>query len=86
MSRSCSLGETARAVYSRSDRVRSSRALLTSAQLSTYYVGHAEMADTISALISKNPNATERDIHDTILSHGSPPPRHLRALLHIDAP
>jgi uncharacterized protein (DUF885 family) len=61
------------------------RALLTSAQLSTYYVGHAEMADIVSALKASNPEAGEREVHDTVLSQGSPPPRHLRALLHLDA-
>ena len=33
------------------------RALLTSAQLSTYHVGHAEMADTISALKARDRQA-----------------------------
>ncbi len=61
------------------------RALLTSAQLSTYYVGRTEMADVVSALKALNPKAGEREIHDRVLSHGSPPPRHLRALLHLDA-
>jgi uncharacterized protein (DUF885 family) len=60
------------------------RALLTSTQLSTYYVGRTEMGDVVSALKASKPKAGEREIHDTVLSHGSPPPRHLRALLHLD--
>jgi uncharacterized protein (DUF885 family) len=61
------------------------RALLTSAQLSTYFVGHTEMADAVSAFKLAHPRAGERMVHDTVLSHGSPPPRHLRALLKLDA-
>jgi uncharacterized protein (DUF885 family) len=60
------------------------RALLTSTQLSTYYVGHSEMTDVVSAFKAANPEAGEREVHDAVLSRGSPPPRHLRALLHLD--
>jgi uncharacterized protein (DUF885 family) len=59
------------------------RALLTSTQLSTYYVGHAEVSDTISVLKAADPGVGERALHDRILSHGSPPTRHLRTLLNI---
>ncbi|HTT91871.1 MAG TPA: DUF885 domain-containing protein [Acidimicrobiales bacterium] len=61
------------------------RALLTSAQLSTYFVGHTEMTDAVSAFKLAHPRAGERTVHDTVLSHGSPPPRHLRALLKLDS-
>ena len=54
------------------------RALLTSAQLSTYYVGYTE----VSAIGRARPAATpQREWHDAMLAHGSPPPRHLRTLL-----
>lgn len=47
------------------------RALLTSAQLSTYFVGYAELAPVLAG----------RESFDDVLAHGSPPPRHLPALL-----
>jgi uncharacterized protein (DUF885 family) len=47
------------------------RALLTSAQLSTYFVGYAELAPVVSA----------RSTYDDVLAHGSPPPRHLPTLI-----
>jgi uncharacterized protein (DUF885 family) len=59
------------------------RALLTSAQLSTYYVGHQEVRDVASVLRAARPSAGVRELHDLMLSHGSPPPRHLRTLLGV---
>jgi uncharacterized protein (DUF885 family) len=54
------------------------RALLTSTQLSTYFVGYHEM----SAIARSRPAGTAlRDWHDAMLSHASPPPRHLRTLM-----
>jgi uncharacterized protein (DUF885 family) len=54
------------------------RALLTSTQLSTYFVGYTEVADIAAA----RPAGTSlREWHDAMLAHGSPPPRHVRALL-----
>jgi len=56
------------------------RALLTSTQLSTYFVGYTEVA----AIASARPfGATPKAWHDAMLSHGSPPPRHLRTLLGV---
>jgi hypothetical protein len=56
------------------------RALLTSTQLSTYFVGFTEM----SAIAAARPfGATPRAWHDAMLAHGSPPPRHLRTLLGV---
>ncbi len=56
------------------------RALLTSTQLSTYFVGYLE----VSALAAARPfGATRKAWHDAMLAHGSPPPRHLRALLDV---
>ncbi|WIM97259.1 DUF885 domain-containing protein [Actinoplanes oblitus] len=56
------------------------RALLTSTQLSTYFVGYTE----VSAIAAARPfGATPKAWHDAMLAHGSPPPRHLRALLGV---
>jgi uncharacterized protein (DUF885 family) len=57
------------------------RALLSSAQLSTYYVGYTEVSDLAAELKAASPQAPERTIHDRMLAHGSPPVRHLRPLL-----
>ncbi|WP_460748271.1 DUF885 domain-containing protein [Nocardiopsis oceani] len=57
------------------------RALLTSAQLSTYYVGYSEVSDIARDLAQQRPEEPLRRIHDTMLAHGNPPPRHLRTLL-----
>jgi uncharacterized protein (DUF885 family) len=56
------------------------RALLTSTQLSTYFVGYTE----VKAIAAARPaGRTTLQWHDTMLSHGSPSPRHLRFLLHL---
>jgi uncharacterized protein (DUF885 family) len=55
------------------------RALLTSAQLSTYYVGYTEVADLAADL--RRRGVPERAAHDSMLAHGSPPARLLRELL-----
>ncbi|HEY7102195.1 MAG TPA: DUF885 domain-containing protein [Mycobacteriales bacterium] len=47
------------------------RVQLTSAQLSTYFVGYLELAPTLAG----------RTRYDDVLAHGSPPPRHLPTLL-----
>jgi uncharacterized protein (DUF885 family) len=60
------------------------RALLTSAQLSTYYVGHQEVRGVVARLRAGRPGASDRAVHDEVLAHGSPPPRHLRTLLDLD--
>jgi uncharacterized protein (DUF885 family) len=57
------------------------RALLTSAQLSTYYVGYTEVSDLATELRAANPGWSDRDRHDQMLSHGSPPARLLRSLV-----
>jgi hypothetical protein len=56
------------------------RALLTSTQLSTYFVGYTEVAE-IAAL--RPAGSSARQWHDAMLAHGSPPPRHLRTLLGV---
>jgi uncharacterized protein (DUF885 family) len=60
------------------------RALLTSAQLSTYYVGYREITDTVRQLGEHRPLWSGRQVHDAVLGHGSLPPRHLRTLLGLD--
>jgi uncharacterized protein (DUF885 family) len=52
------------------------RAQLTSAQLSTYYVGYTEVADLAADLLGRG--LPERTAHDAMLAHGSPPVRLLR--------
>ncbi len=56
------------------------RALLTSAQLTTYYHGFTEMMK-LRAANEDAPGFTERTFHDKVLSFGSPSMRHLRALV-----
>jgi uncharacterized protein (DUF885 family) len=60
------------------------RALLTSTQLSTYYVGYREVSGLAGALREANPQWSQRQLHDELLAYGAPPPRHLRALLGLD--
>jgi uncharacterized protein (DUF885 family) len=55
------------------------RTQLTSAQLSTYYVGYTEVADLAADLRGRG--LPERAAHDSMLAHGSPPVRLLRELL-----
>ncbi len=54
------------------------RALLTSTQLSTYFVGYQEVAEIAAA---RPHDVPLRDWHDEMLAHDCPPPRHLRTLL-----
>jgi uncharacterized protein (DUF885 family) len=57
------------------------RALLTSAQLSTYYVGYTEVSDLADALRAADPGIADREVHDRMLAHGSPAARLLRSLI-----
>jgi hypothetical protein len=59
------------------------RALLTSAQLSTYYVGHQEVSAIVRDLSAEQPGQSVREVNDTVLAHGSPSPRLLRLLLEL---
>ncbi|MFI6261944.1 DUF885 domain-containing protein [Micromonospora sp. NPDC051006] len=54
------------------------RALLTSTQLSTYFVGYSEVAEVAAA---RPDGVSVREWHDAMLAHDCPPPRHLRTLL-----
>jgi uncharacterized protein (DUF885 family) len=57
------------------------RVQLTATQLCTYYVGYSEVRDLIVDLRRQRPQWTERELHDAVLSAGSPPTRHLRTVL-----
>ena len=59
------------------------RALLTSGQLSTYYVGYVEVSAAATDLRAARPGTGERAVHDELLAHGSPSPRLLRDLLEL---
>lgn len=61
------------------------RAQLTSAQLSTYYVGYCEISDLAADLRATDPGLTDQQVHDRMLAHGSPPARLLRTLLAAQA-
>jgi uncharacterized protein (DUF885 family) len=57
------------------------RVQLTATQLCTYYVGYSEVRDLTGELARQRPQWTQRQLHDAVLSAGSPPVRHLRTLL-----
>ena len=57
------------------------RASLTSTQLSTYFVGSAEVEDIAADLRRAHPDWSTRRVHDRMLAFGSPAPRYLRTLL-----
>jgi hypothetical protein len=59
------------------------RVLLTSTQLSTYYVGFLEVDGLATDLRREHPDWPERQLHDSMLAHASPPARHLRTLLGV---
>jgi uncharacterized protein (DUF885 family) len=62
------------------------RAQLTSTQLSTYFVGYQEHADLRRAVEAAwGEEFSERRYHDRVLAYGSPPVRHVRAML-LDQP
>jgi uncharacterized protein (DUF885 family) len=58
------------------------RAVLTSTQLSTYFVGWTEVAAIAAA---RPAGRSDRQWHDAMLAHGSPSPRHLRTLLDVSS-
>ena len=59
------------------------RALLTAGQLPTYYAGYRAVSGIVDDLRVLHPAWSSRQVHDLMLSMGSPGPRHLRALLGI---
>ncbi len=59
------------------------RALLTAGQLPTYFVGYRAVRGIVADLRVLHPEWSDRQVHDLLLSHGSPAPKHLRTLLGI---
>lgn len=57
------------------------RVQLSSTQLCTYYVGYLEVRQVVADLRAAHPDWSVRQVHDAVLSFGSPPVRHLRTLL-----
>ncbi len=57
------------------------RALLTAGQLPTYFAGYLAVRELANDLRVMHPDWSLRQIHDLMLSHGSPAPRHVRELV-----
>ena len=75
---------TERAFQERSEAVgKWRRVQLTATQLCTYYVGYREMRALSRDLRAARPNLSTSQLHDAMLSLGSPPPRHVRTLLDL---
>jgi uncharacterized protein (DUF885 family) len=60
------------------------RALLTSTQLSTYFVGYSEIVDLRTAHEAKHGAIADlRAFHDRLLSFGSPPAKYVKEMLEL---
>jgi uncharacterized protein (DUF885 family) len=59
------------------------RALLTAGQLPTYFAGYRAVSRIVDDLRFLHGDWSDRQVHDLVLAHGSPAPRHLRTLLGI---
>jgi uncharacterized protein (DUF885 family) len=57
------------------------RAMLTSAQLSTYYVGNIEMNDIRARWEKKHGKSQLKKLHDTMLSYGSPAAKYVKEMM-----
>jgi uncharacterized protein (DUF885 family) len=57
------------------------RACLTSTQLSTYFVGNAEMEDIRNAYQAKHPDVDMLQLHDQMLSYGTPAPKYVKRMM-----
>lgn len=62
------------------------RACLTSTQLSTYFVGNLEVNNLSRRLRARTPGLSTKELHDAMLSFGSPAPRAVARLLGLEAP
>jgi uncharacterized protein (DUF885 family) len=61
------------------------RAQLSSTQLSTYYVGSVEVNDLRRAYEAKNKGVVDmKQMHDAILSFGSPPAKYVKEMLNLN--
>jgi uncharacterized protein (DUF885 family) len=59
------------------------RACLSSTQLSTYFVGSAEVEDIVRAYEAKNKNVDMMKLHDTMLSFGSPSAKYVARMMKL---
>jgi uncharacterized protein (DUF885 family) len=57
------------------------RALLTSTQLSAYYLGYREVCELVELIRAARPAWSEQQLHDALLAHGSPAARYLPPLV-----
>jgi len=57
------------------------RAILTSAQLSTYYVGNIEMNEIRAGWEKKHGKGELKKLHDTMLSYGSPAAKYVKEMM-----
>ena len=57
------------------------RALLTSTQLSTYYVGNTEVNNLRRAFEAKNGTGKLKEMHDTMMSYGTIAPKYIREMM-----
>jgi uncharacterized protein (DUF885 family) len=57
------------------------RVQLSAGLLPMYYVGYFEVRQLVDDLRARHPQWSHRQLHDTLLSFGSPPVRQLRTLL-----
>ncbi len=57
------------------------RACLTSTQLSTYFVGSAEVEDIRKAYEAKNSQVDLLTLHDQMLSYGTPAPKYVKRMM-----
>ena len=57
------------------------RALLTAGQLPTYFVGYLSVKELAGDLQILHPDWAPRQVHDLMLSYGSPAPRYVRELV-----
>jgi uncharacterized protein (DUF885 family) len=60
------------------------RACLSSTQLSTYYVGNIEINDIRKAYETQmGENVDLKQLHDTMLSFGSPAPKYVKQMMNL---
>ena len=57
------------------------RACLTSTQLSTYFVGSAEVEDIRNSYAAKHANVDLLQLHDQMLSYGTPAPKYVKRMM-----